>query len=280
MRTMLNPKPREIAPGVHWLSCGLLAGNVYFVRSGMNWALIDTSVAGSAGAIKRAADGLCGSDTPPAAILLTHVHPDHAGAAPELARSWGCPVYVPEPELPLAIAEDLATLERFAIPLDHWIVLPIMRRLSQEKVSAILAEQSLANCARPLKPGGVPGMPGWTAVAAPGHTPGQLVFRRADDGVLLAGDAVLTVDAGSLVGLTAAFLRPNRARVSPPAPYTNRDQRRAMETLAVLAELEPRVLATGHGPPLLDGPGREGHTAELLRRCARRAARRRRRLWQ
>jgi glyoxylase-like metal-dependent hydrolase (beta-lactamase superfamily II) len=270
--------PVGIADGVYWLSCGLWAGNVYFIRSGGDWFLVDTSVDKRAGAIRRAAEALFGKDEPPGAILLTHVHPDHAGAAPELARSWGCPVYVPEPELPLAVADELATLERFAIPLDNWLVLPLMRALPAERVAAILAGQSLADCARPLGPGDVPGMDGWTAVVAPGHTPGQLTFWRADDGVLLAGDAVLTVDAGSLVGLTAAFLRPNRARVSPPAPYTNRDQQRAVESIAVLAELEPRVLATGHGPPLVDGAGREGRTAALLRRCARRAAWRRRRL--
>ena len=258
--------PVGIAEGVYWLSFGPVSGNVYFVRSGMNWALIDTSVAGSAGAIKRAADELCGHDNPPAAILLTHVHPDHAGAAPELARAWSCPVYVPETELPLATAHDLATLERFAIPLDRWIVLPIMRRLSQEKVSAILAAQSMADCARPLNPGDAPGLDGWTAVATPGHTPGHLAFRRERDGVLIAGDAVLTVNAGSFIGMLAALLRPDRVWLAPPARFTNRNHHLALTTITILAELEPRVLATGHGPPLIGQS-----TAERLRRCARRA---------
>lgn len=40
--------------------------------------------------IERAAGSLLGSDSRPAAILLTHCHPDHAGSALPLARIWNC----------------------------------------------------------------------------------------------------------------------------------------------------------------------------------------------
>jgi glyoxylase-like metal-dependent hydrolase (beta-lactamase superfamily II) len=90
--------PREIACGVYWLS--IHDSNEYLIRSGSGWALIDT-------------------DTPPTAILLTHDHPDHIGAAGELARRWECPVYLHPDELPLAVAEDLATVEQDANPMDR-----------------------------------------------------------------------------------------------------------------------------------------------------------------
>ena len=44
--------------------------------------------------IRRAAETLFGRESRPAAILLTHLHPDHDGAALELEGSWHCPVYV------------------------------------------------------------------------------------------------------------------------------------------------------------------------------------------
>jgi glyoxylase-like metal-dependent hydrolase (beta-lactamase superfamily II) len=243
----------EIAPGVHWLSCGVVEGNVYFVRSGARsagWFLVDTSTSKRADDISRAAVSLFG-DTPPTAILITHVHPDHTGSAGELARGWGCPVHVPAPELPLATALELADLEPFANLLDRRIVLPLMRRMPPEKVRATLAAQSLVDVARPLEPGdGIPGLSDWMAIAAPGHSPGHLVFWRWRDRVLLAGDAVLTVDTGSFQGLLAYLFNPRRPRVSRPAGFTNWDSDRASASLKALARFEPRVLAGGHGPPL------------------------------
>ena len=49
---------REIAPGVHWLPLGkgLRASNVYLVRSGSSWSLIDAGWAKDAAAIRRAAE--------------------------------------------------------------------------------------------------------------------------------------------------------------------------------------------------------------------------------
>ena len=43
---MASLKPVEIAPGVHWYSAGVLAGNIYFVQDAASWVLIDTATAG------------------------------------------------------------------------------------------------------------------------------------------------------------------------------------------------------------------------------------------
>jgi glyoxylase-like metal-dependent hydrolase (beta-lactamase superfamily II) len=69
----------------------IYGSNLYFVRSGASWVLIDTGWAwgGCARIIQEAAEALFGPDIPPAAILLTPVHRDHDGAALEPARGWG-----------------------------------------------------------------------------------------------------------------------------------------------------------------------------------------------
>ena len=245
-------KPVEIAEGVYWLSFGLVAGNVYFVRSESSWVLIDASVEKRGRLIRQAAEDLFGPGATPAAILLTHVHPDHSGSAPELARAWGCPVYVHPEELPLAVAEDLETVERFANPMDRWIILPIMRALSAKRVEAILSKQSLAGMAQALEPEAeVPGLPGWTCIATPGHAPGHVVFWRSRDRVLISGDAVLAVDVGSLRGLLRWLLGPGKPRIARPPRFLNRDHHRAIVSLTSLARLDPAVLATGHGPPMI-----------------------------
>jgi glyoxylase-like metal-dependent hydrolase (beta-lactamase superfamily II) len=75
--------------------------NVYFVQSGGTWVLVDTMWRGRAGLIRSAAETLFGAGIRPRAIVLTHVHPDHAGSAAELARRWDVTVYVHPDELPL-----------------------------------------------------------------------------------------------------------------------------------------------------------------------------------
>ena len=115
-------KPAEIAPGVHWYSAGAVAGNIYFVQSASSWVLIDTATAGQGGRIREAAEALFGASARPAAILLTHVHPDHSGSALELARAWDCPVYLHPDEMDLAIARQSrhrGALCQSARSLDH-----------------------------------------------------------------------------------------------------------------------------------------------------------------
>ena len=85
-----------VATGIYCLVTGKRRdSNVYFVRSGETWVLVDTGWRGRADLIRSAEETLFGVGTRPWAIVLTHVHPDHAGAASELARIWRRRVRVP-----------------------------------------------------------------------------------------------------------------------------------------------------------------------------------------
>lgn len=95
-----------------------------------------------------------------------------------------------------------------------------------------------------------PGLPEWTSMATPGHSPGHTAFFRRDDRVLISGDALLTVDAGSLGGVLSWVLRPNRPRVCEPPWYTNWDRTKMLAAAGAVVQLQPRVLAPGHGRPL------------------------------
>lgn len=90
-----QPRPEEVAPGVFRLETGrgLTEANVYLVRSGRGWVLVDAAWPKQARTIREAAETLFGRGTRLAAILLTHLHPDHSGAALELARRWRLPVH-------------------------------------------------------------------------------------------------------------------------------------------------------------------------------------------
>jgi glyoxylase-like metal-dependent hydrolase (beta-lactamase superfamily II) len=229
---------------------GISRSNVYFVRSGSSWVLIDAASANCSRLIQKTAESLFGANTRPASILLTHDHPDHAGSALELARMWGCPVYVHPDELPLT-AGDLSTFQKYANPLDRWIVLPLLRAMPRRRVESMLSRASLKEVARAFDPGTAPpGLPDWECIPAPGHTPGQIALFRTGDRVLITGDALLTVDLNSLWGFLLWSLRLNRQRISGPPWYSTWNRRAAKESVAALAGLEPRVLAPGHGVPM------------------------------
>jgi glyoxylase-like metal-dependent hydrolase (beta-lactamase superfamily II) len=251
----------EIAPDVHCLGpWGRTQTNVYFVRSGPSWVLIDAGWASDGPRIERASESLFGRDVPPVAILLTHCHPDHSGAARHLASIWGCAVYMHLDELPIATG-DFAAMQALAGPLDRWVILPFMRVIGRRRREALLAESSLGELARTIEPGGdVPGLPEWDCIATPGHTPGHLAYFRRRDHVLISGDAVVTMKLNSISGLLL-----QRPGLSGPPWYTTWSQRAAAESIRAIARLEPSVLASGHGRPMIGA-----RTAAALRAFAER----------
>jgi glyoxylase-like metal-dependent hydrolase (beta-lactamase superfamily II) len=71
-----------------------------------------------------------------------------------------------------------------------------------------------------------------------------VAFHRPGDRLLITGDALLTVDLSSVGGLLRA-----RAQLAPPLRFTDWDRWATEETIAALANLEPRTIAPGHGRP-------------------------------
>jgi glyoxylase-like metal-dependent hydrolase (beta-lactamase superfamily II) len=244
-------RPREIAPGVHYLTVGkgFLRANIYFVRSGESWTLVDAASAGCGPAIVAAAEALFGAGSPPAAILLTHDHPDHGGAVRELTEAWDSPVWVHPNEEPI-VQGGIPQFHEWASPLDRWVVLPMMRLLGRKRAEAMVARASLKGLAHPFDfSAGIPGLPDWEAVPTPGHTPGHVAFFRRSDRVLISGDALVTMKVNSPMGLLF-----KKQTVSGPPWYVSWDRRMAKKSFAALAELEPLVVAGGHGIPM-SGPG-------------------------
>ena len=142
--------------------------NVYLVGSDAAWTLVDAGWASSAAAIRRGAETVFGPGARPAAIVLTHIHPDHSGSAGALARSWQVPVYAHPDELPMAGGRYLP---RYAMPLDRWLVVPIMRLLPARTRARIEAANSITEVVRPLeRQADVPGLADWAWVPTPGHT--------------------------------------------------------------------------------------------------------------
>ena len=145
---MAKPRVSEAARDVYALTIGrgALSTNVYMIRSGSSWILVDAGWFGSEKKIRAAAESVFGPDTRPTSMLLTHLHPDHSGATAALAERWGQPAYVHPDELPLAAGYQPA----YAIPLDRWLI-PLIRRLPKKTQAKIAAGSDLTvSCRRSI----------------------------------------------------------------------------------------------------------------------------------
>ena len=259
MSTRRHPAILEIARGVHWLP--LRGANVYFVRSEGSWALIDAGFPGSGETIAAAARWLCGAAGRPGSIVITHGHPDHVGSAVGLAEGWSVPILAPAGEMPYIDGTAL-----YPEPLVAWL----SRLLPRRAMETLVRGSDLGDAVRPFDPqAGAPGLADWDCVPTPGHTPGHVAFFRPADRTLIAGDAVLTMAWWSRLGRSGWLwdLARGRPRLSGPPTVVTCDWTAAAASITRLADLDPWVLATGHGTPFV---GRL--TAQALRLFAARCA--------
>ena len=178
-----------IAPGLSGLKVTFV--NVFGVRHGDGtWTLIDAAVPLSASRIKSWAEKTFGR--PPNALVLTHGHFDHVGAAKDLAEEWNVPIYAHPLEFPYLTGEK-------EYPAPNWAagggVMPLMSpTLPRGPINVGNRLRALPGEGEEL---GLAELPGWTLLHTPGHTPGHVSFLRKSDNVLLVGDAFCTTQPES-----------------------------------------------------------------------------------
>lgn len=236
----MSANPREIADGVMFLRTMVV--NVYFVREGRSWVLIDAGLRGYAGAIRRAAQGFAGPWRP-SAIVLTHGHFDHVGALPELLDDWRVPVYAHRLERPYLTGRSKYPPSD---PLVGRGALALVSRLYPRGPIDIQSSLELLS-----DPESVPNLPGWRWIHTPGHTAGHISLFRDRDRTLIAGDAVTTVQQESVLAVAT-----QRRELHGPPAYFTQDWRAAGESVGRLAALRPEVLGSGHGQPVRGEPMR------------------------
>ena len=93
----------QVAPGVHWLNMPLpmrLARiNLWLLEDGDGWTVVDTglNLPASEDVWESVISGLF-SDRPVTRVIVTHLHPDHAGMAGWLTRRFGCELWMSREE--------------------------------------------------------------------------------------------------------------------------------------------------------------------------------------
>lgn len=227
----------DVAADIVGIKTGI--SNVYLIGApgSSHWVLVDAGMPGSANTIIEAAEQRFGAHIPPSAIILTHGHFDHIGGLATLCDRWDVPIYAHILELPYLTGRSSYP------PPDPSVgggCMSLMSSLYPKKPI------DLGHRVRPLPTDGhISQLPGWRWIHTPGHTAGHISLFRESDRTLIAGDAFVTVRAESLTANIT--LTPE---LNGPPMYFTPDWHASRESVQHLANLEPEVVATGHGIPL------------------------------
>ncbi|WP_297802803.1 MBL fold metallo-hydrolase [uncultured Brevundimonas sp.] len=193
----------EVAKGVLWLRHALPMAldhiNVYAIRDGDGWVIVDTGLdtpttrADWERALAGSLQGL-----PVNRLIVTHMHPDHLGLAGWLTQVTGATFMISRLEYLSArmhVAEDMegATPQAEAFyRRQGWDDAAIERWKSRFGRMSRSVSPLPPQYAR-LSEGDVLtiGDDEWTVVIGEGHSPEHVCLWRKSDGVIIAGDQIL-----------------------------------------------------------------------------------------
>ena len=224
----------QLTPQLHHVKFPV--GHAYLWHDPDGLTLIDTGLPGSAPHIAAAIRQVGYQPADLRRLVLTHFHPDHVGAAGDVA-GWGeLEVLAHQADAPFIRAQaagpppDLADWER-----------PLFEQITSQVTSPV---ENPAAPEPPVPPridrevsdGDELGFgDGAVAVAVPGHTPGSVAIYLPRPQVLFAGDAAARTPDGTVI-----------------CGVFNVDRAQAAASFRRLAGLDVAVACFGHGEPLTD----------------------------
>ncbi|MEU6845439.1 MBL fold metallo-hydrolase [Streptomyces sp. NPDC046716] len=210
--------------------------NWVIVKDGDDATLVDSGYPADHGLLLASLDAVGLKPEGVRALLVTHAHNDHIGAAERLRAAYGTPVMMHEQEIPHARRDYLHQVSAGQVLSQSWRpgVLPWAVHAIRAGGTAHVpvTEPSPFPGPGPLD---LPGAP--EPVHTPGHTKGHCAYVLAGTGTLISGDALVTAHPTSRI---------NGPQILP-AMFHN-DRSRALQSLELLEAVEADVILPGHGP--------------------------------
>ena len=232
---MLYP---NVVAGVHRVEDAFT--NWYVIETDGRLTVVDAGVPSSWDSLHALLRAIERSPDDIQAVVLTHAHFDHVGFAERARRELGVPVYVHENDAPLTRHPWRYDHERPRAPYFATQVkaMPIVAALARHRAFFPSAVKEVIRFDGGTLP--VPGSP--NVVFSPGHTLGHCALHLPDRDVLLAGDALVTLD-------------PYTGRKGPRlvARAATADAERNLRSLDALARTRAGIVLPGHGEPWAGG---------------------------
>jgi glyoxylase-like metal-dependent hydrolase (beta-lactamase superfamily II) len=237
----MEPEVLEVGPDVHFVEASHT--NFVLIGEGDELTLVDSGYPKDRELVEASVRQIGKTLGDVSAVLLTHAHADHIGSAEWLRDRFGAPVHCHADEAAHArgevdevISERDVLLHLWRPGVLKWTVNAVAKGGSRpQRVTQVTTFPDEGEVE-------VPGRP--VAIPTPGHTSGHAGFHLSDRGVLISGDALITVDVWG------------RSRRGPQvirAPF-NHDHAQAIESLARYEPLEAEVVVPGHGRPFRGSP--------------------------
>jgi hydroxyacylglutathione hydrolase len=158
-------------------------------------------------------------------LALTHVHPDHQGAAKDVCEGRG---------IPLAChADDVDAMEGRRPVQEASADNPINRFIARIWQGPPYKVERVFNEGDEIA--------GMRVIHAPGHARGEVIFFRDSDRVAICGDVIRNMSYAT--GLPG---------IKQPPPIFTYDMAENRRSIRKLADLNPSLILAGHGPAVTD----------------------------
>jgi glyoxylase-like metal-dependent hydrolase (beta-lactamase superfamily II) len=238
MPTASHERPPEVAESVYRLGTRWI--NFYLVADGAEYTLVDAGYPGYWKFLSAALDGLSAGPEAIQAVVVTHHHADHAGTAERVRSSGRARVLVGEADAWIVAGK----YPSHASPgfYRRCSVHPSGLRFIAHSALAGGAKYRPVQCVESLREEeatlDLPGQP--RVIHTPGHTAGHYSVALVERGVLLAGDALATLDY--VTGKQRVGLHP-----------LNDDHNIALASLDRLEAVDADTVLPAHGDPWTGG---------------------------
>lgn len=176
------------------------------------------------------------------AMLITHGHVDHTGAANHFAQEFGTPILSSEEEHGQMLGTERFQVAPRQIIMRAWR--PVVFRWMMHVIQSGGQHGTQVPSASIWVPRTLAALPGSPVpIATPGHTPGHTAFHLPGAGVLISGDALVTGHALSKTQ-GAQMLH----------PMFHHDVEGARSTLNAFDGIVADTILPGHGPAFTGDP--------------------------
>jgi glyoxylase-like metal-dependent hydrolase (beta-lactamase superfamily II) len=254
---------QEVAEGILWarlpLPLALDHVNVYFLREGAGWAMVDTGFDSprTRAIVQTLIDGPLGG-LPIVRVLVTHHHPDHVGLAGWIMAQQGAELLMPRTAW---LTARMLTIEGQDLPPAQTLSFWHVNGMAPEVLERRRAERPFNFADRVhllplgftrLEAGTRIALGGreWDVVFGQGHAPDHAVLYQVDGPLVIAGDQLLPSISPNI------GVYPTEPEADPVAEWLT-----ACAALAPLARPDHLVLP-GHKVPFTGLPVRMRQLAD------------------